>query len=248
LTLADRWILHRLQEVIRTCSEAYESYEFHRVYHTLNQFCAVDLSSLYVDITKDRLYCDAPSSPRRRATQTVMHRVFDALVRLLAPLCPFTAEEAWSFFGRRSSVHIELFPAPDEELADPAAAALIESLLGLRAVIAQSVEQARQEKTIGNALEAAVVLAIADPDLLASLEGLDAQLEEFFILSDLKIVPAAEGAQTHATLERTPHKKCERCWRHRPTVGLDAVHPGLCDRCADAVAARENLEAVAGNA
>src|SRR6266436_945035 len=97
LTLIDRWILERLEEVIGTCRAAYEKFEFHKVYHALNQFCAVDLSSLYVDITKDRMYCDAPDSPRRRATQMVMHEIFDALCQLLAPILAFTAEEAWRY-------------------------------------------------------------------------------------------------------------------------------------------------------
>src|SRR5437773_4632684 len=94
-TLIDRWILERLDEVIGTCRSAYEKFEFHKVYHALNQFCAVDLSSLYVDITKDRMYCDAPDSPRRRATQAAMHEIFEALCRMLAPVLVFTAEEAW---------------------------------------------------------------------------------------------------------------------------------------------------------
>ena len=96
-TLVDRWILERLDQVIADCRSAYEAFEFHKVYHTLNQFCAVDLSSLYVDITKDRMYCDAPDSPRRRATQAAMHEIFDALCRLLAPILVFTAEEAWRY-------------------------------------------------------------------------------------------------------------------------------------------------------
>ena len=98
-TLVDRWILDRLQQVIEECRAAYAAYEFHKVYHTLNQFCAVDLSSLYVDITKDRMYCDALDSPRRRATQTAMRQIFDALCRLLAPILVFTAEEAWGYLG-----------------------------------------------------------------------------------------------------------------------------------------------------
>ena len=95
-TLVDRWILDRLQQVIEECRAAYAAYEFHKVYHTLVQFCTVDLSSLYIDITKDRMYCDAPASPRRRATQMAMHQIFDALCRLLAPILVFTTEEAWS--------------------------------------------------------------------------------------------------------------------------------------------------------
>ena len=167
-TLVDRWIAGRLQEVVATCREAYAAFEFHRVYHTLNQFCAVDLSSLYVDITKDRMYCDRPDSTRRRATQTVMHRVFDALCRLLAPLCPFTAEEAWNHGGHETSVHLALFPDADARPAEPGVGGQIEGLLALRAVISQSIEAARQEKLVGNALEAEVTLHVADPALRES--------------------------------------------------------------------------------
>src|SRR5215469_12315810 len=108
-TLVDRWILERLDEVIATCRSAYENFEFHKVYHALNQFCAVDLSSLYIDITKDRMYCDAPGSPRRRATQTAMREIFDALCSLLAPVLAFTAEEAWRY-SDTTSVHLQEFP------------------------------------------------------------------------------------------------------------------------------------------
>src|SRR5207249_228533 len=115
-SLIDRWILERLDDVIRDCRSAYEKFEFHKVYHTLNQFCAVDLSSLYIDITKDRMYCDAADSPRRRSTQTVMHEIFRALCRLLAPVLTFTAEEAWrhSASTPRDSVHLEEFPQPQD--------------------------------------------------------------------------------------------------------------------------------------
>ncbi len=112
-TLIDRWILERLDNVIADCRSAYEAFEFHKVYHTLNQFCAVDLSSLYIDITKDRMYCDAPDSPRRRATQAAMHKIFDALSRLLAPILAFTAEETWRHSGAGASVHLQEYRASD---------------------------------------------------------------------------------------------------------------------------------------
>src|SRR5438270_194608 len=105
LTLVDRWILNRLSEISVECQSAYTDFQFHKVYHALNQFCAVDLSSLYVDITKDRMYCDAPDSPRRRATQFAMREVHLALCRWLAPILPFTAEEAWTYTGAAASVH-----------------------------------------------------------------------------------------------------------------------------------------------
>ena len=224
-TMVDRWILDRLENVIADCRAAYTAYEFHKVYHTLNQFCAVDLSSLYVDITKDRLYCDAPDSPRRRATQAAMHRIFDALCRLLAPITVFTAEEAWSFLGRSTSIHLEVFPEPNDEFRNPMASDRVAQLLTLRGVIGQAVERARQEKLIGNALEAAVVLR-CEPSAVAEIPH--EEIEEFFILSDLKIEP---GKEPVALISKTPYKKCARCWRHRPAVGTSTAHPELCDRC-----------------
>src|SRR6266481_3125050 len=113
-SLVDRWILERLDQVIRDCRLAYELFEFHKVYHTLNQFCAVDLSSLYIDITKDRMYCDAPDSPRRRATQTAMHEIYCALCQLLAPVLAFTADEAWGYSNIGASIHLEQFPTPKD--------------------------------------------------------------------------------------------------------------------------------------
>src|SRR5215207_7194477 len=109
-TTVDKWVLSKLQGVIATCRTAYEAYDFRRVFETLNQFCTVDLSALYVDITKDRLYCDAANSPRRRATQAVMHAAFDAIVKLLAPILAYTADEAWEELKKGASVHIETFP------------------------------------------------------------------------------------------------------------------------------------------
>src|SRR4051812_8307726 len=227
-TLIDRWILDRLENVIAECRAAYAAYEFHKVYHILNHFCAVDLSSLYVDITKDRMYCDALDSPRRRATQEAMRRIFDALCRLLAPILVFTAEEAWGYVGGSNSVHVQTFPDESPEFRNPEAHDQITRLLDLRAVIGQAVERARQEKLIGNALEAAVTLACDETTISAVPKE---ELEEFFILSDLTLESAKEPA---ASICKTTHQKCARCWRHRPTVGKSAVHPELCDRC-DAV-------------
>jgi isoleucyl-tRNA synthetase len=243
-TLIDRWILERLDEVIGTCRSAYEKFEFHKVYHALNQFCAVDLSSLYVDITKDRMYCDAPDSPRRRATQAAMREIFDALSRLLAPVLVFTAEEAWrhsalvgigdagqqeSLTPATTSVHIQEFPDPQHrgrKTIDQ-----VEELLRLRGIIGQAIEHARQEKLIGNTLEARVVLN-SDSDVTDKIPK--EELEEFFILSDLTINQTKEAS---VSVTKTPYKKCARCWRHRSTVGTSKAHPDLCDRCESVVSA-----------
>ena len=251
MTFIDRWILERLDEVIGTCRSAYEKFEFHKVYHALNQFCAVDLSSLYVDITKDRMYCDAPDSPRRRATQAAMREIFDALCRLLAPVLVFTAEEAWRHSAvvpsRRddagqpgsptpatTSVHLQEFP--ETQGRGRKAIDQVEELLRLRGIIGQAIEHARQEKVIGNTLEARVVLN-SDSDVTEKIPK--EELEEFFILSDLTIHRAKEAS---ASVTKTPYKKCARCWRHRPTVGTSKAHPDLCDRCESVVVAMTKSE------
>jgi len=230
-TLVDWWALERLDQVVRDCRSAYEAFEFHKVYHALNQFCAVDLSSLYIDITKDRMYCDAPDSPRRRATQTAMHEIFSALCQLLAPVVAFTAEEAWRHSHAGSSVHLEEFPKTQNR--GDKASMQVADLLRLRGVIGQAIEKARQEKLIGNALEAAVVLR-SDSNVTSELSK--EELEEFFILSDLKIEQAKEAS---ATVAKTPYQKCARCWRHRPAVGKSKTHLDLCDRCETVVSVLE---------
>ena len=223
----DRWILERLNQIIRECRSAYEAFEFHKVYHTLNQFCAVDLSSLYIDITKDRMYCDAPASPRRRATQAAMKEIFDALGQLLAPILVFTAEEAWRYSTAHGSVHLQEFPQAQDRQRE--ATDNIEQLLRLRGVIGQAIERARQEKLIGNALEAAVVLH-SDSDVTMKIDK--EELEEFFILSDLTVHQANEAS---AAVMKTTHRKCARCWRHRAHVGTSQAQPDLCDRCESVV-------------
>jgi isoleucyl-tRNA synthetase len=229
MTLIDRWILERLNDVIADCRSAYEAFEFHKVYHALNQFCAVDLSSLYIDITKDRMYCDAADSPRRRATQMVMHEIFSALCRLLAPVLVFTAEESWRHSALGGSVHLQEFP-PLEHRGHEAIDQVAE-LLKLRGVVGQAIEHARQQKLIGNALEAAVVL-YSNSDVTTKISK--EELEEFFILSDLTIRQADEAS---ASVSKTAYQKCARCWRHRPAVGTSKEYPDLCDRCESVVRA-----------
>jgi len=260
-TTIDRWILDRLDHVVAECRNAYAAFEFHKVYHSINHFCAVDLSSLYVDITKDRMYCDAADSPRRRATQSAMHKIFDALCRLLAPILVFTTEEAWGYrhperhsrdledvssklsqgapsTSLRSaqdervsdSIHLQFFPETDERARDSAATHQIDQLLRLRGIIGQALEKARQEKLIGNSLEARVTLK-CDRKSVGTISK--EELEEFFILSDLILEDAAEPS---VTVEKTPFAKCARCWRHRESVGQSSAHPDLCDRCESVVA------------
>jgi isoleucyl-tRNA synthetase len=192
-----------------------------------------------VDITKDRMYCDAVNSGRRRATQAAMHEIFRALCQLLAPVLAFTADEAWQYVPlagpgsmppATTSVHVEEFPQPKNRGSQ--ATEQVSDLLKLRAVIGQAIEKARQEKLIGNALEAAVVLT-TNADIAAKIDK--SELEEFFILSDLTI---EQGSETAASVKKTSFAKCARCWRHREHVGKSKTHPELCDRCEDVVTKR----------
>ena len=227
----DAWILGRLQQVVNISRKAYEELAFQRVYHTINQFCTVELSSLYVDITKDRLYCDGENSARRRCTQATMARVFETLVRLLAPILVFTTEEAWSHYRPGNSVHLELFPeavAVDEKLM-----AQYEKIFALRGQVSQALEKAQRDGVIANPLEARVTVTTNDQELLqaASSPTALAEIEEIFILSHLEIISGAENI----LITKNDHAKCERCWRHREDVGKNEEHPTLCGRCLAAV-------------
>ncbi|MEM7384250.1 MAG: isoleucine--tRNA ligase [Verrucomicrobiota bacterium] len=232
MTLIDRWILERLHQVTDQCQQAYDQFEFRKVYNELNQFCAVDLSSLYIDITKDRMYCDAVDSPRRRSTQTAMVAVLDHLTRLLAPILSFTADEAWEFAGHPESVHLERFPEPDPDFAGTSAIDTVNELLQHRAVIQKEVEEARQAKTIARNDEAVVALKAPEGALIHGLASDPSALREFFIVSDLQL---EVGDAVEASVRRTDAPKCPRCWRHDDTIGL--AHDELCQRCAEVVAA-----------
>ena len=159
-----------------------------------------------------------------------MHKIFDALCKLLAPLLAFTAEEAWRHSNAGASIHLQEFPEAPDRSRDGGTSAHVAELLKLRGVIGQAIEKARQEKLIGNALEAAVVLN-SNSDVTAKIDK--EELEEFFILSDLTIQPAQEAT---ASVTKTAYKKCARCRRYRPEVGESAAHPDLCDRCEKVVA------------
>jgi isoleucyl-tRNA synthetase len=230
----DSWILGRLQQVVNICRSAYDEFSFQRVFHTINQFCTVDLSSHYIDATKDRLYCDSPNSNRRRSTQATMAHIFETLTRLLAPILVFTAEEAWGYYRPGGSIHLEYFPevAPvDEELLKR-----YEKLFLLRGQVAQALEKAQNDHLISNPLEAKVIVTTEDTLILQST-GTSAGLleaEELFILSHLEVVHGPEMIR----IEKTTTQKCERCWRYRNDVGEHQEHPTLCGRCATVMAER----------
>jgi isoleucyl-tRNA synthetase len=231
-TLIDRWILERLHVITSECLAGYAAYDFRKVVSTITQFVSGDLSALYIDITKDRMYCDAENSPRRRATQAAIREITETLVKLLAPILAYTADETWEFLGHSDSVHLQPFPQPNPAFAGAEATAAVEDLLKARAVIQQAIEAARQAKQIGSNLEATVKLTLPEKGFTHAIFSDLPALQEFFILSDLHLT---RGLDLAATVEVCTNPKCERCWRLLPDVGTHAAHPTLCGRCAEAV-------------
>jgi isoleucyl-tRNA synthetase len=244
----DRWVLDRLARLIDRVRRAYEEYQFHTVFHSVHNFCAVDLSALYLDVVKDRLYTSAADDPRRRAAQTTCHDIFTALARLTAPILTFTSEEAWHHLpgARSESVHLERFPEVPLPWLDDTLKREWDRLLEVRREVARALELARARKLIGSGLEASVRITSAPEDLPALLRAKHALLPTLFIVSRVDLGPAPAGTVHYESqeipglvidVERAPGDKCERCWLRRPTVGASPAHPSLCDRCVAVVGA-----------
>jgi isoleucyl-tRNA synthetase len=236
LTEIDRWLLSRLQWLIGELSEAYERYEFHRVYHLLNAFCAVEISSFYVDVTKDLLYTLAPNSAERRSTQTAIYEIVSTLAKLIAPVMPFTADEVWQALPAREveSVHLADFPAVDAKLRDEELETRWEKLLKVREAASLELEKARQNKLIGKSLEAQVEIEPDSEETRAVLEKVGPLLETVLIVSQARVA-GVTGKELKIKVSPAAGKKCVRCWRWTQDVGRDATHPELCGRCVEVV-------------
>lgn len=242
----ERSILHRLSELDEIVRRSYLDYDFKRVTHTLSNFMNVDLSAFYFDIRKDALYCDAPSSLRRRACRTVLDELFSCLTAWLAPVLCFTAEEVWlsRFPADDASVHLRTFPAIPAGWRNEALAEKWREVRELRRVVTGALEVERREKRIGASLEAAPDVYVSDPDLLAAMKGVD--LAELTIVSQATLIEG-EGPATAFRLDdvrgvavvpkRAEGRKCARSWRVLPEVGSDPEFPDLSLR--DAAAVRE---------
>jgi len=234
----DRWALARLAQVERRVLEAYRESQFHVVYHTLLNFCSVDLSAFYLDVLKDRLYVLAPDDPARRASQTVLHNVLESLVLLMSPVLSFTAEEIWQALpsrpGRAESVFLEPFaataPAPDADRL----LARWDRLIEVRRLVNKALEGAKAE--IGKSLEAAVTIS-ADAETRAFLAGFGGQLAEVFIVSAVELREDAASKEPVVSVRRAAGRKCARCWCWSTRVGEAAAHPEICPRCAAALEA-----------
>ena len=256
LTDIDRWALARFAELSRRVCQAYERYEFHTVYHGLYTFCGTTISSIYLDVLKDRLYCSAPESPGRRAAQTVIHRILDGLLRLMSPILCFTSEEAWQhLYGQEEgndfshSVFFALQPDLADVPHDSERDMRWQRLLNLRSAITRVLETARRDKLIGLSLDAEVLLK-AGPEWRQLVEENRELLQELCIVSSLRLASADDEAAFTAVegvddlqvaVQAAPGSKCERCWCISPSVGEDSSHPSLCSRCAAVVASVASL-------
>jgi len=245
----DRWMLERTAELVQKCRGWYAAYEFHRVYHAIHDFCVVDLSAFYYDVLKDRLYTKAPNSKSRRSGQTAVWKITTALVRLLAPVLVFTAEESWKFLphgpGESGSVHIAEFPQESELRTGlaPEKANTWEMLAKVRGEVLKALETARNEKKLINSGLEAKVLLSADLELKAKLKQHLAQLPGLFIVSQVELMSAGTGEfksdivpGLEVSIQRADGKKCERCWNFSTHVGENSRYPTVCERCSEAIA------------
>jgi isoleucyl-tRNA synthetase len=236
----DRWALLRLGELITKVRQAYEDFEFHTIFHALNNFCSVDLSAVYLDILKDRLYTFRADSPERRGSQTVLFDILTALTKLMAPVLSFTADEIWRMLpeaGRQGVVSVQLasFPEVEPPWKDTGLATRWEKLLSYRTRVQGVLEERRRDKVIGSSLEAHVQLDAAS-EAYEFLKAYERDLSTIFIVSQVSL-KRTDSAQTDLQIVVTKSQagKCERCWNYREAVGCDTTHPTLCDRCVEAV-------------
>lgn len=239
----DHYALARHRQVVQRIRQAYEEFEFHVVYHQLVQYCAADLSAFYLDVLKDRLYCEARGSQRRRSAQTVLLRLAEDLTRLMVVVLPFTADEVWPLLPGRREESVSLAHFPSGEGTDDLVLSRWAELLDVRSVVAKALEDARAARQIGSGLEARVTVRGGD-SMIAALKRYEAQgpafpgnLASLFIVSE--VVLAEGGPETRVEVERARGRKCERCWNWSEKVGTFEVHPAVCERCAGVLSEME---------
>ncbi len=245
----DRWALLKLQKLIKRVTDAYTNYEFHVVYHSVHNFCTVDMSAFYMDIIKDRLYTSRPDSLERRAAQTVLYEVIQGLVRLLSPVLAFTTEEIWKYLpdepGKPASVQLTKWPEVQESYLDPELERRWDRLLEVRETVSKALELARQKKIIGHSLGASVTL-YPDRALYGFLMTFLPDLADIFIVSQVKLEMPGTAVPTEAytaeelpglpvVVQAAPGEKCVRCWKFSEETAEDAEHAALCPRCAQVI-------------
>ncbi len=231
----DKWALTKLNKLIDECTKAYDSYDFKKAYQAINTFCVIDMSNFYLDIIKDRLYTAKPNSVERRSAQTAMYEILNALVKILAPMTCFTAEEIWKFMPHKAnenaeSVMLTNYPEVNPKYENKELEEKWNKIIKLKEAVAKKLEEARAEKIIGHSLNAKVVISEEGEELKFLNDNKD-QLMTVFIVSGLEI---KEGA-SEIKVEVAEGEKCERCWMYSTTVGEDKENLGICHRCSEAL-------------
>jgi isoleucyl-tRNA synthetase len=231
--------MQQLQKLIADVTAAYEEFTYHRVFSLLYNFCSVEMSSIYMDVLKDRMYCDARDGLSRRSGQTAMYEVRGALVRMLAPILVHTAEEAWEAMKAKpedcESVHLAHMPKVNPAIDYAGQELKWQYLMALRDKVLRVLEGLRKDKVIASNQEAAVTMRCTAPDAAALKEfGLN-QFAALCIISEVKLEEGVD--ETVVIAAKSPHPKCQRCWNYGPTVGTDSEHPSICARCAKVVRA-----------
>uniref|UniRef100_UPI0026EFEC58 class I tRNA ligase family protein n=1 Tax=Ruminococcus flavefaciens TaxID=1265 RepID=UPI0026EFEC58 len=239
LTELDKWALMKLDNLIDAVKKGYDDFDFHIAFHALHNFCVIDMSNFYLDIIKDRLYCEKETSVLRRAAQTAMYRIISAITRLAAPIISFTAEEIWQFMPHsagddKQSVFLNQMPEKSGIEFSADFKDKWEFIYNTRLGANKALEEARNAKTIGKSLEAKIIIksSDADYDRYASLAD---QLKDILIVSGVEVEKA--GVETTFEVAKAEGEKCERCWCYSKYVGTNHDHPTLCERCAIAVEA-----------
>ena len=234
----DQWALHQLQKLIARVREAYECFEFHTVYHSVQNFCAVEMSALYFDILKDRLYTFSSHSRGRKSAQTALYEILKALTCLMAPILSFTAEEVWKHLPpepeKAESVHLTSFPEVESEYLDDGLDERWERILEIRAIVTKALEEARKEKVIGLSLDAQIHLHIPEK-VFSFLECYEKDLKSIFIVSSVTLHQTKDEKEVRAEVLRADGKKCERCWNYDVSVGHHPEHQVICQRCVEAI-------------
>ena len=215
----DKWALAKLNNLIDKVKEAYDNYEFHIVYHSIHNFCVVDMSNFYLDVLKDRLYTEKADSPRRRAAQTAMYLILNAMTRMIAPILAYTSDEIWKYMPH--SANDEASHVIFNEMPEKVAVDVDDSFMEF---------WNRIHETIKSSLEAKVTLS-AGGETLEFLKKAESELADAFIVSEVEITD--NGAEFSITAEKAEGDKCERCWAIRKSVGADAEHPTLCAHCCE---------------
>lgn len=242
----DRWAMSRVSRLVKKVTRAYRSFQYHLIYHDVHNFCVVDMSNFYLDILKDRLYCEKPDSMERRAAQTALYQIATVLVRVLDPILPHTMEEVWQHLPRRAgdpeSVELCSWPEPEAQWEDEALERKWDKVLELRDYVAKGLEEARTSKLIGSSLEARVTLVPKDSGVLEFVRENLELLRTVFIVSQLEVattlpsdtaeVRVYENDKLAVIVSRARGAKCARCWTYSEGTGLDADFPDTCPRCA----------------